>query len=542
MPKRKEQSSLSAMIDDGPTPNDTEATSSHDDMPTQSQPAENAVPTKRARGRPKATSTKTSTSKSSTAAAKPKVSSLSKKTAAVPKAGRVKRIALKEQQNGEQAGDTDDADDLDEGGDHPMPNLANSDEDAAVPARKPGKKRGRKPASKVTGTANSLESGISVQREGQASQSIAQRERILPKEHDGMTERVTAHRGRSEGLENAAAGLHTPTRETDVSMIDAGDDLADEQTPRPRSALPGRPRSISTVRQRLVSRKRAGSASDNDRSAAGTDPAIRRKLGEMTRRFESLEVKYKTLREVGVKEAETNFDRLRTQSAEKTEAANKLIASLKLEISNQANHDKETQSIQKQLSSSNAEMARLKAEVSRLSESLSNAQNENKKLSAKLAASRNTATTSQVDIRGLSSAIKASSNARQQGQGNAADAAEAARTAMLKEELYSDLTGLILRSVKRHEDFYVYDCLQTGRNGTFHFKLAVEVEGEKGSNYDDGEFVFTPLLDDNRDRDLMELLPDYLTAEITFTRENAGKFYTRVMETLTKVRKREVDD
>lgn len=45
-----------------------------------------------------------------------------------------------------------------------------------------------------------------------------------------------------------------------------------------------------------------------------------------------------------------------------------------------------------------------------------------------------------------------------------------------------------------------------------------------------------PLLDSNRDRDLVDLLPEYLTVEITFSRQNASKFYTRVMDTLTKRR------
>ena len=46
------------------------------------------------------------------------------------------------------------------------------------------------------------------------------------------------------------------------------------------------------------------------------------------------------------------------------------------------------------------------------------------------------------------------------------EAAQAAQVASLKEDLYSDLTGLILRSVERGDDFDVYDCLQTGPNGS----------------------------------------------------------------------------
>ena len=47
-----------------------------------------------------------------------------------------------------------------------------------------------------------------------------------------------------------------------------------------------------------------------------------------------------------------------------------------------------------------------------------------------------------------------------------AEAAHAAQVAQLKEDLYSDLTGLILRGVDRGDDADVYDCIQTGRNGS----------------------------------------------------------------------------
>jgi hypothetical protein len=48
--------------------------------------------------------------------------------------------------------------------------------------------------------------------------------------------------------------------------------------------------------------------------------------------------------------------------------------------------------------------------------------------------------------------------------------AEAAKEAVLakqKVELYSDLTNLVILGMKRNEDDEdVYDCLQTGRNGS----------------------------------------------------------------------------
>jgi len=49
-----------------------------------------------------------------------------------------------------------------------------------------------------------------------------------------------------------------------------------------------------------------------------SDSALRRRLGEMTQKYESLEVKYQHLREIAVKEADSNFDRLKKQTDEKS--------------------------------------------------------------------------------------------------------------------------------------------------------------------------------------------------------------------------------
>lgn len=67
-----------------------------------------------------------------------------------------------------------------------------------------------------------------------------------------------------------------------------------------------------------------------------------------------------------------------------------------------------------------------------------------------------------------------------------------------------------------------------------HFKLTVSKDPEE--SYDDVEFTYTPKLDDSRDRDLIELLPEYLTEELAFSRMNAAPFYARIMDTLMKRR------
>jgi len=43
---------------------------------------------------------------------------------------------------------------------------------------------------------------------------------------------------------------------------------------------------------------------------------------------------------------------------------------------------------------------------------------------------------------------------------------------------------------------------------------------------------YSPLLDANRDRALIEILPEFLVDEIAFPRSQAGRFYQRVMKAL----------
>lgn len=72
-------------------------------------------------------------------------------------------------------------------------------------------------------------------------------------------------------------------------------------------------RSNSQLRQAPYQSRRAGSGSDTERG----DPNLRRKLGDITNKYDSLHMKYQDLREIGVKEAERNYDRLKNESQEK---------------------------------------------------------------------------------------------------------------------------------------------------------------------------------------------------------------------------------
>jgi hypothetical protein len=65
-----------------------------------------------------------------------------------------------------------------------------------------------------------------------------------------------------------------------------------------------------------------------------------------------------------------------------------------------------------------------------------------------------------------------------------------------------------------------------------HFHLTVAASAD--SNYEDTEFVYQPLLNEQRDRELLDLLPDYLTEEICFPRGQAAKFYCKVVDSMSK--------
>ena len=116
-----------------------------------------------------------------------------------------------------------------------------------------------------------------------------------------------------------------------------------------------------------------------------------------------------------------------------------------------------------------ADLAKTQALADQLSTSLSEAQNENKALQAKLANSRSASTAVEsLQSKTPGSAMRGKTPAARTLMVGSAEAAHAAQVAQLKEDLYSDLTGLILRGVEQGSEADVYDCIQTGRNGSMY--------------------------------------------------------------------------
>lgn len=151
-------------------------------------------------------------------------------------------------------------------------------------------------------------------------------------------------------------------------------------------------------------------------------------------------------------------------------ASKKLVDSLKEELAAQKVLGKESRNLQKQLREREKEVTGLQSQVGDLSTQLSTAQTEIKALQTKLAAARNNSVPNDASNNKVpGSAVKSVAN-RNAAAGAAAEAAQAAHLAQLKEDLYSDLSGLIIRNVKKRDSDYLYDCIQTGANGSTYFK------------------------------------------------------------------------
>lgn len=134
--------------------------------------------------------------------------------------------------------------------------------------------------------------------------------------------------------------------------------------------------------------------------------------------------------------------------------------------------EKRHEALKKKADAQAAVVASLQAQIAQLSTSLEGARSENKTLSAKLAATRVAASSVEsAHSKTPGSALKSNGGIRLMGT---AEAAQAAQAAQLKEDLYRDLTGLIIRGVKREAEEDVFDCLQTGgRNGSKYTIRAV---------------------------------------------------------------------
>lgn len=190
-----------------------------------------------------------------------------------------------------------------------------------------------------------------------------------------------------------------------------------------------------------------------------SDSELRRRLGEITRKCEAIDLKYRKLKDVGIHEATNNVERMRKQCENITEASNRLVTSLKKELAAQALLVAESKKHEQCAQKYEEEVKRLQTENRDAASQLTTAHQEIKALQVKLA----TLKASAADFKVPAPATKSASTQKTLivASGN-----DVAQIAQLKVDLYGDLTGLIVRSVKKTEEGDTYDCIQTGRNGS----------------------------------------------------------------------------
>jgi hypothetical protein len=222
-------------------------------------------------------------------------------------AKKAKRAPLSDRTNEQDgASDTDEVDEFEQQDDSIDRVLSGDELDASVAAvkqRKPASSK-QKTGHKVGRTTDDISRHTSIDR-GEPPEPVQARG-VAPtkKQSHSRHQPATRPQQRNEVIQ-----------ETQISAMDVEDyedEDIQEPTPKPVARYTSVPRATSQSHQASVQRHRAGSASDTERN----DPAIRRKLGELTKKYENLDLKYRNIREIGIKDAENNFERLRKQSEE----------------------------------------------------------------------------------------------------------------------------------------------------------------------------------------------------------------------------------
>jgi cell fate (sporulation/competence/biofilm development) regulator YmcA (YheA/YmcA/DUF963 family) len=284
-----------------------------DSFPTPDSAAENQAPEKKGRGRPKAAMpTKVTKAKAPARRISGRLNAKLKELEPVKgkstkaAAAKGKRRVLADKTNQQEVSDTEEVDEFKQDEDEIM-----GDElDASVVALKQAKPKETK---KKAASSRGKTSKEAVKKTEQATVGIVPE---IPATQTQVESRVTKNRA------PAKQKVIPETQVQDMDVDDGGDeeDIVEQTIVQSQQNIRN-PRSISRTHQPPLQQRRAGSNSDTERS----DPALRRKLGDITKKFDSLNVKYQDLREIGLKEAERNFERLKKLSEEKTAGKRPLV-------------------------------------------------------------------------------------------------------------------------------------------------------------------------------------------------------------------------
>jgi hypothetical protein len=189
--------------------------------------------------------------------------------------------------------------------------------ETGVPVKAPGRGKGRKRAAAAE-EEEEVEDTVMTEETPPATKQKGARGRPKKVVIEAEEPPAGARRGRKAAGKKAEPEEEVSeipeTQQPEEAQSDSDDehdDLADLPVSRtPERAKPGRggvPAPSSASKRPLHSL-----------SPEKGDPVLRRRLGEMTQKYENLEHRYRDLKEVAVREAERNFDKLKKQSEDKS--------------------------------------------------------------------------------------------------------------------------------------------------------------------------------------------------------------------------------
>jgi hypothetical protein len=106
------------------------------------------------------------------------------------------------------------------------------------------------------------------------------------------------------------------TQQTDGAADEVVDESMLDDNQHPAPYVPSSV--VKNARARLATLKNTRDSSPSKRKSSaaidqGGDPDLRRKIGEITKKHDALESRYRNLREIGVVEANANMEKLRKQ-------------------------------------------------------------------------------------------------------------------------------------------------------------------------------------------------------------------------------------
>lgn len=147
------------------------------------------------------------------------------------------------------------------------------------------------------------------------------KEAVVPDSSRKSDEPATKRGGRKKGDTSATVKdepSEIPETQVDNMMdVDEADEEEDQVEDLPTFSRYSAPPSVQ--RNGYYQAPASASKRPATSSSYDNDPSVRRRLSEMTRKYEALERQYKDLKNVGVTEAEKTFDRLKKTSEEKTQ-------------------------------------------------------------------------------------------------------------------------------------------------------------------------------------------------------------------------------